>query len=120
MIYAYACPKCAFRFDVVKPHTQMRDPESCRQCGAESVREFAPQRVHFIGASVQHAEYNPGLGCVVRNKQHRAELARSRGLEEVGSEPVEKLHKKHDTERAESLDRKYDDLTKGGWVGDGS
>ena len=42
--------------------------------------------VGFINAKVEHAEYNPGLGCVVKNRTHRAELARQRGLVEVGND----------------------------------
>lgn len=95
----------------------MNDPEHCK-CGEIAIRDFVPTRIHLSGTAVQHAEYNPGLGCVVKDKQHRRELCKARGLEEVGSEPVASLHKYHDERRLEKIDRAYDEADRG-WVGNG-
>jgi hypothetical protein len=97
----------------------MTDPETCSHCGREAIREFVPSRVYFNGTSVEHAEYNPGLGCVVKNSSHRKELARQRGLEEIGNEPPEKLHKHFDQVREDNREKAWAELDKG-WVGDGS
>lgn len=104
-------------FDVIKSHREMTREETCA-CGAISERKFVPSRVHFVGTSVQHPEYNPGLGCVVNNKQHRAEIARQKGLEEVGNTSVESIHKHFDKAKEEKLDKAYDEAIKG-WVGNG-
>lgn len=117
MIYQYRCPECRASFDVVKSVKEMNAPETCK-CGSIATREFVPSRVHFIGASVQHAEYNPGLGCIVKNKEHRKELCKQKGLEEVGSEPVESIHKHFDKAREEARERAWEDADRG-WVGNG-
>lgn len=119
MIYEYDCPSCGNRFDVVKSHRDMERNENCERCGEFALRQFVPSRVHLIGTKVEDAEYNPGLGCVVRNKKHRAEIAKSKGLEEVGNESVTSMHKHFDKAREEKIDKAYDDATKG-WVGDGT
>lgn len=118
MIYQYACESCGIRFDVIKSHRDMERPEHC-QCGMLAKREFIPQRVFFSNTSVQHPEFNPGLGCIVKNKQHRSEICKARGLEEIGSEPVESIHKHYDTRRAEKIEKAYDEADRG-WVGDGT
>lgn len=93
--------------------------ETCAKCGTEGRREFVPRRVELCKTAVQHAEYNPGLGCVVKNAQHRAEIARSKGLEEIGSEKIETVHKTHDTARSDAWERGWDKVDAGQWVGNG-
>lgn len=112
MIYEYSCPKCGHRFDVVKPASQMTDPETCGKCGAPADRQFVPSRVHFTGTGVQHAEYNPAFGRVVRNKRHRDELAKRAGVIEVGNDfkSGENQQKHYDTQRAEKHKRGWEEL----------
>lgn len=119
MVYEYHCPKGCNPFDVVKSYREMENEEACPKCGEISVRQFIPSRIHLVGTKVTHPEYNPGLGCVVHDKQHKRELMRARGLEEVGSEPVESIHKHYDKAREEKIEKAYDEATKG-WVGDGT
>lgn len=118
MIYAYHCPGCTHEFDVVKSVKEIDLDEHCPQCATRSERRFVPSRVYFTGTKVEHAEYNPGLGCIVRNKDHRAEIAKSKGLEEIGNEPVERIHKHFEKAREEKLEKAYE--MPSGWVGDGS
>jgi hypothetical protein len=118
MIYEYHCPKCDILFDVVKPASAMQDVEHCGKCQMVSDRQFVPSRVWFNGTSVEHAEYNPGLGCIVKNSSHRKEIAKQKGLEEIGNETPEKLHKYFDQVREEKREKAWDDVTKG-WVGNG-
>ncbi len=94
----------------------MEDPEKCSRCGREAKREFVPSRVYFNGTSVQHAEYNPGLGCVVRNSSHRKELCKIKGVEEIGNEKPHSLHKHFDKKREEKREEAWAETDKG-WVG---
>lgn len=92
--------------------------ERCK-CGADAIRHFAPRFIHLTGTKVTHAEFNPGLGCVVRNAAHKRELMKIKGVEEIGNEPPEKIHKYYDERREEKIEKAYDDAT-AGWVGDGT
>lgn len=109
MIYPYRCLKCFHSFDVVKPVAEVNKPEECPECGAETERLFTA-RIHIVGAAVQHAEYNPGLGCVVQNKNHRAEIAKQKGLVEVGNESTNTLHKETVVKREQERAREWKDL----------
>lgn len=120
MIYAYHCDVCGHSFDVIKPAAEYQSPELCpvKNCGAPARKEFAPRRTYLSGTAVQEAEYNPGLGCVVKNKQERAEICKRRGLEEIGSATPESIHKHYDRRREERHEREWAETTKG-WVGNG-
>lgn len=111
MTYEYRCPACDKDFDVIKPAAEMERPESCPQCDTQSVRMFVPRSVHFTGTGVQHAEYNPGLGCVVRDKKHRAELCKQRGLVEMGNDfkNIDKMHDDDAQAREERARRRLEE-----------
>lgn len=112
MTYEYRCIKCDETFDVIKPHTEMENNEFCDKCGAPGERIKFPRTVFFTGTSVEHAEYNPGLGQVVKNKYHRQELAKQKGLVEVGNDykSGESMQKQFDTAREEKLKKRYEDI----------
>lgn len=118
MTYEYQCESCGKSFDVIKSVRDMEVSENCPSCGEFAVRMFVPSRVHITGASVQHAEYNPGLGCIVKNKQHRAELCKQKGVEEIGNEKPASIHKHFDKVREEKHEKSWADADKG-WVGNG-
>lgn len=117
MVYEYHCPECRKRFDVIKSASEMEREETCG-CGAVARRQFVPSRVHFIGTAVQHPEFNPGLGCIVKNSKHRTEVAKQKGLVEVGNEPVDKIHKHFEREREERREKAWSEADRG-WVGNG-
>lgn len=119
MTYQYHCPKCGHEFDVVKSYLKMTDEERCSHCNTVSTRDFVPSRLFLNKTSVQHAEYNPGLGCIVRNEAHRKELCKIKGVEEIGNEKPESLHKYYDKKREEKLEQAWADVDKG-WIGDGT
>jgi putative FmdB family regulatory protein len=109
--YEHTCKPCGLTFDVIKTVSEIDRPEPCPDCGGQTVRHFAPRRVFFSGTSVQDAEYNPGLGCVVKNKEHRAEIAKQKGLVEVGNDykSGEHMQAKFDQDRAERKKRIWED-----------
>ena len=110
MTYEYECGHCKFRFDVVKSVKDLDRSENCPSCGEFGVRQFS-FRVHIHGAKVQHPEYNPALGCVVRNKEHRAEICKQKGLIEIGNDykSADAIVKEHDTAREEKLRKRIED-----------
>lgn len=117
MTYEYRCG-CGHVFDVIKSYKHIDQEERCSLCNDVAVRAFVPSRLHFTGTKVEHAEYNPGLGCIVNNSQHRKELCKQRGLEEIGNEKPESLHKHFDKAREEKWEKSWNESDKG-WVGNG-
>ncbi len=108
MLYPYACCKCDHAFDVVKPVADVDCPEACPQCGAPAERQFT-HRVHFTGTRVENAEYNPGLGRVVKNKREREELCKRMNLVEVGNDfkSADRMVDQFDKERSEKLESRH-------------
>ena len=86
MIYEYNCPGCGVKFEVIKHHTRHRDAETCHHCGVVADRRISAPMLN----KQEHAEFNHGLGCVVRDKKHREEICKQRGLIEIGNEKTEK------------------------------
>lgn len=119
MIYGYRCFHCEKDFDVVKSHHESDKDEVCPKCGEFGVRDFAPKKIHLMNTKVTHAEFNPGLGCVVNNKKHMSELCKIKGVEPIGNEKPESIHKHYDKAREEKADKAYEDATHG-WIGDGT
>ena len=50
------------------------------------------------------------LGKVVKNNAEARKEAKRLGLTEIGNEPVDKIHKKFDNDRAEKLQSRYDSI----------
>ena len=64
--------------------------------------------IYVIGAKVENAEYNPAFGQVVKNKNHRNELAKQRGLIEIGNEKPSTLHKHAENTKLENAKRRWE------------
>lgn len=106
-IYDYTCEKCG-GYDVFKSIKTYDGKDPCPKCGTIGERDYSNYKAPMlIGTAVQSAEYNPGLGCVVRNKNHRAEICKQRGLEEVGNEKVSNLRKSAKETRESRIKKKY-------------
>jgi putative FmdB family regulatory protein len=108
MRYPYRCSDCSFEFDVVKSLKDIDQVEHCEKCGAVANRFIA--RTHFYGARVEDAEFNPGLGCVVKNRKHRESIARDRGLVEVGNEDCEKTFQRFEQDRERRIEKSWDEV----------
>ena len=102
MIYLYHCEKCNADVDVWKSVAEFERAEPCPTCGLEMNRKICAPR-GFINASVENAEYNPGLGCVVKNRNHRQEICKQRNLIEVGNEKPATIHSEADRTLADKL-----------------
>lgn len=112
MTYQYYCEKCDRTFDVIKPVKDIDVNEFCPKCENPSERQFVPSKVYFSGTKVEHAEYNPALGAVTKNKEHRKELAKRKGLVEVGNDfkSGESMQQHFDKAREEKLKKRYEDI----------
>jgi putative FmdB family regulatory protein len=93
MVYEYYCESCNIAFDVVKSTSEYNSKEYCQSCLGNTVKLFS--RPQLIGLS-DRAEYNPAFGCIVKNKQHRNELAKRHGFIEVGNEKVDFTKQRED------------------------
>ena len=101
MIYLYRCPTHG-DFDVWKPVKDFDREERCLECGAVAERVLCAPRA-FINAAVEHAEWNPGLGQVVKNRAHRAEICKQKGLIEVGTETPDSMERHQQHERTKRM-----------------
>jgi len=110
MIYEYKCIECGHRFDVVKPVKDFDVKHSCSECDCEDTEIVISSKIHHIGAKVQNSEFNPGLGCVIHNKDHRKEVANRMGLIEVGNEKPDTLHHESVVKREIQKQKEWDAL----------
>ena len=110
MIYPYECLKCQSEFEVIKSYRDIENPENCPDCGNEGERRIARSQ-SFSGANDwDTAHYNPAMGKVFKNNAEARREAKRRGLEEIGNEPLDKIHKKYDTERDQKAKKSWDDI----------
>lgn len=115
-IYDWICPKCENAFSEVM---SIRDyscdtTADCPSCGmicGKDDRDFKKMRAHFIGSKVTDAEYNPGLGCVVKSKAHKEELMKKKGVVEVGNDygSAEKMDAHFQKRKEEEREKKWED-----------
>ena len=114
MIYEYDCKHCSNNFDVPKSYKEMEKIENCPDCGKIADRVKFSRTTYLCNTSVENAEYNPGLGAVVKNKKHRAELAKQKGLVEVGNDykSGEANQKHFDDKRSAKREKGWADVAK--------
>ena len=109
MTYEYLCESCGVLTDVIKSVKDIDRVEKCDHCDGVTARQFS-FRVHFIGTSVESAEYNPGLGMVIKSKYHRSEEAKKQGLVEIGNEKPKVLRKHYADQRETKRRKSYEDI----------
>lgn len=110
MIYPYACHICNTETEVTKSVKDIDNVERCEKCNAVMER-FIAKSQHFYGASDwDSAHYNPAFGKVMKSNTEVRKEAKRLGMEEVGNEPVERIHKKFDSERAEKIRKRTDSI----------
>lgn len=105
-VYPYECETCSKHWDVVKSVASIDRPEQCEGCGKPGVRRIA--KTNFTGASDWNTQtFHPALGCEVKNNRHARQIAKERGLIEVGNEKVETVHKYFDRQRKETAENRW-------------
>lgn len=86
------------------------EPSNCPKCGAPGTRQLTLPSIDKTAAGGWNQQsFNPGLGCWTMSNKHAEQIAKSRGLEPIGDEPVEKLHKHYDNARKEKRERVWAD-----------
>lgn len=110
VIYPYECGACKHIFEVIKSVRDIDLEESCPQCGVISIRTIARSQAFYGANDWDTRHYNPALGMVVRSNKEAEKIAREKGMVEVGTESLEKIHKKFDSEREKRISTRYDDI----------
>ena len=108
MLYEYECNSCKRRHELHRPAAQFNDPAICPACQSDD-SQLVIGTPEFAGAKVEDAEYNPGLGCVTRNKAHRQEIAKRKGLVEIGNETPDNMIKTAIADRERKAARSWDE-----------
>lgn len=111
MIYEYECESCKLEFEVIKSMHDSSREENCPECKTTGRRIYS-SKVYFNGTKVSNAEFNPGLGCVVKNERHKKYVMESKGLVEVGNDygNGEKMQKKFEQDKVEKQKKEWDAL----------
>ena len=109
MLYEYVCHACSHSWDVYKPAAEFDSPEACVVCGTPGTRQITGGS-GFMGAKVEYAEYNPGLGCVTKSAEHRRQIAKARGLEEIGNESPDRVQSELNRDKEKARQRSWDEV----------
>ncbi len=109
MIYEYECT-CGKRWDVWKPASEFDTSEPC-ECGRPG-RRLITGGSGFMGAKVEDAMYDHAFGQVIKSSQQRREIAKARGMIEVGTESPETIHREMERTNREIRERRYDEALK--------
>jgi hypothetical protein len=97
---------------VIKSVKDIDCPETCG-CGSPNTERTISTKQSFFGANDwDTAHYSPAFGRVVKNNAEARRLAKERGLVEIGTESVERIHSHYDTARQEKAERNYADVVK--------
>lgn len=115
MRYPYECPKCGDQFDIYKSVVYIDNEESCPKCNCVCTAEnriILPGAIFFGADDWNKQEWCPGLGCYVKGNKHRKQIAKERGLEEVGNEDPRKILAADEKRQEELAERNYDKMIK--------
>jgi predicted nucleic acid-binding Zn ribbon protein len=107
MMYDYRCEKCENDEVVIKPASDYNKSEFCQFCQLEMIKVFSKTQIICDKSSY---EYCHSLGQIVKNNRHRRELAKERGMVEVGTETPEKIHAKNEKDLNEKIQRRWDEV----------
>ncbi len=109
-IYDYGCEDCRVTWDVTKLMSESDTQEACPRCAAIGTKLPALFQVDKTAAGAWNQQsYNPGLGCWTKSTKDAERIAKSRGLEPIGNEPVENLHKSFEKQREETRANRWAD-----------
>jgi len=108
--YDWHCQKCDANFETIESIKNYTGRGECPTCKNLSVDRIFSHQVYFIGASVEDATYNPAFGQVVKNSRQAREIAKEKGLIEIGTEKPETIHKHFDSQREEKLKKSWDEV----------
>ncbi len=106
--YDWACSKHIW--EVVCPMADRDNPSSCPKCGEPGTKQLSAPNIDKVAASSwNQASYNPGLGCWTNSWKHGRQIAKARGLEEVGNDSADKIHKDAEKAREDIREQRWKD-----------
>lgn len=118
--YPFRCKDCGSEFDLimrVSDYEKLQTAESgkritaCTNCKGPAQRFYTPHEV--CGADDWNNQtWNQGLGCYTKSNKHARDIAKSKGLIEVGNEKTDTIHKEFDTKREEKRQERWDNALK--------
>lgn len=116
-VYEYGCKDCGLNFDVVKSFKEYDLPQACQSCQSLETERYI-SRSSFYGANDwDKVQWNPALGCITKNSKHRAQIAREKGLIEVGNEDFDRTNTSQDKKLNDNIENEtkdaYDSLIHG-------
>lgn len=97
---------------MIKPASEMQRDEFCTKCSLKATRLFLPQNIYLNKTKVTFAEYNPGLGKVIKNEHHLREECKKQNLTPVGNDfgSGEKMQTGFDKAREDKRAREWEAL----------
>lgn len=108
--YGWRCKECGHEWDVFTTIAHRDDPETCSQCPGAGERTLSAPSIDKTAAGGWNQQsYNPGLGCWTKSTKHAEQIAKSRGLEPVGNEPAENLHRAAEKQQAATREQRWRD-----------
>mgnify|MGYP000685495909 CR=1 FL=1 len=108
MIYPYSCRQ-GHSWEVTKPLSAIDDDECCPDCSEVGGRQIARSNVDSSAGDWNRVEYNPGLGQWTKSWKHGRQIAKSKGLVEIGDEPLESMNKHFDKVREDKAKQRWAD-----------
>lgn len=88
MIYEHHCEPCGLNFDDSRSAEEFRKPAPCPQCQQPAPRVPFPRRTYLANTAVQERYFSQALGQVVTRREE-LQIAKSKGMVEVGNEKIE-------------------------------
>lgn len=109
-LHQYKCRDCESVFERVVDHAKaesVEDTTPCTECGSENT-DWKPS-VRIDRFSEQFPYFDRGLGVWLKNKEHRRQICKERGLTPVGNDLNEdKIFSQFD-KRRETEEKEYND-----------
>tara|TARA_R110000868_G_scaffold9394_2_gene46918 strand:- start:7409 stop:7768 length:360 start_codon:yes stop_codon:yes gene_type:complete len=106
--YIWTCRQ-GHDWDVVTTIAQRDEPSHCPDCQEEGTRGITMAQVSPTAGDWNRVEYNPGLGQWTKSWKHGREIAKAKGLEEVGNEKPGTILQRDDKRRAEKREARWAD-----------
>ena len=115
MIYEYYCDECSRTTEIVKTIAEIDRHELCEMCDIPMVRHLTG-KVGFSGEKTEshNSYFHHALGQVVKSDDHAKEIAKNKGLIEVGNDKQYGLTPRE--QQYDLSDRDYHDVMGAGVI----
>lgn len=105
--YSWGCRE-GHEWDVQTTVADRDSPSNCQICQQPGIRGLTLPSIDKTAAgSWNQASWNPGLGCWTNSTKHARQIAKARGLDEVGTESPESIQKHYEKQRKDTWTRRW-------------